>query len=176
MAITITSLTVLGTACPWKFGAAADNPGSHNALVPYNSSYHDSSAAGGGTGSANSAYRYGQSHAGDTGPTTLAVVPNQFINLQYVSGTVATQGASAGNSTPYGSLTTTLTPAPGSETDSGGYTMPTNDISGFKQFNGNGTVNTSTTTVTYVSGTAFNTAMIGGIIWIANVAYAITAM
>jgi len=178
MAITVTSKTVNGTDCPWKFGGSASS-GAANALVAYNQGYNDGSNAGGGSGSLNSAYRYGQQHvspSGETGPATVNVTAGQRIILIYNSGTVATQGSGAGNSTPAGSVTTTLTPQPGGETDSGGYTLPTNVIVGFKGYNGNGTVNTAGTAVTKTAGTAFDPSMAGGTIWINNAAFTVASV
>ena len=102
MSITVTNLTVQGTACPWPFVGSA-SVGTASVLVPYGQGFNDGSNADGGIAT-NAAYRYGQqhTHAGETGPTTLAVTAGQIIFLEYISGTVATQGAGAGNSPPTG--------------------------------------------------------------------------
>lgn len=176
MSIVVTNLTVLGTAAPWKFGGSASS-GPASSLVAYGNGFNDGSNAAGGTAGQNSAYRYGQQHVspgGETGPTTLAVTPLHTLFLQYLSGTVATQGGGAGNSPPTGSPTTTLTPTGVGETDSSGYTMPTNVITGFRGININGTVNTSGTAVTWVSGNKFDTGMAGLPIWINNTQFTVS--
>lgn len=177
MAITVTSLTVLGTACPWKFGGSV-NTGPTSTLATYNSGYNDGSNADGGTGSQNSAYRYGQQHvspAGETAPTTMAVTPGQIILLEYLSGTVATQGGGAGNSPPTGSATTSLTPLPGGATDSSGYAMPTNVIRGKNATNVNGTCNTAGTAVTLTAGTV-SPILNGKTVWINNAAFTVSVV
>src|SRR6266566_1368572 len=177
MGITITSLTVQGTACPWGFvGSAAS--GTIDALTVYGQGYNDGTNANGG-GASNSAYRYGQqhTHAGETGPTTLSVSPWQRIIIKYESGTVATQGGGAGNSPAAGSATTTLTPSPGGESDHQGYTLPTNVIAGRTGFNSSGTLDTVGTAVTWASGSKFFGNMLDRkTIWINNAAFTIASI
>lgn len=174
MAITVSSIAVAGTACPWKLGSGASNiNGSSGILVPYNTANWDGSAAGGGSAGQNAAYPYGKTHthAGETSPTTLSVTPGQLIFLEYVGGTVNT---GAGTGGPAGAATTGITPYPAGGCDN--ETFPTNVIKGYNGFNGSGVVNTSGTTVTWVSGTKFTNGMIGGTIWINSVAYVISAI
>lgn len=179
MAITVTSLTVLGTAVPWKFGGTTVNAGTANTLASFNSKYCDGSAAQlAPTSTVNLNFVFGQQHvtpSGETGPTLLSVTPGQFVILQYNSGTVQTQSASAGNSPPTGSPTSTLVPLPGGGTDAQGYVMPTNVIKGYRGINVNGTCNTSGTTVTLTAGNTSN-AMIGLPVWINNALFTVASI
>ena len=129
--VTTTGATVLGTARPWVFGGTGvNNAGTPNTVVAFASGFNDGSTAG-GTSLQNASYRYGQQHtspAGETSPTTVAVTPFASIVITYISGTVQTQAGGAGNSTPVGS--TGLPSGGPNETDSSGYSYPTNQISG----------------------------------------------
>lgn len=180
MAISQVSLTVLGTAAPWKLGSGSSSHGSANVLEPYNTGYWDGSAAAGGGAGQNASYPYGQKHgnAGETSPTLLTgLTAGQRIVLKYNSGTVATQASGAGNSPPSGSPTTSLSPWSAGETDGNGFNMPTNVVPGFLSGqSGNGSVNTSSTTVTWASGTKFSGALNGAPIWINNVLYTVSVV
>ena len=168
------SLSIAGTACPWKLGSGSANiNGSSGILVPYNTANWDGAAAAGGSAGQNAAYVYGKlhTHAGETSPTTLSVTPGQIIFLEYVSGTVNTGAGSAG---PAGAATTGVSPYPAGGDDN--ETLPTNVIKGYTGINATGTVNTSGTAVTWASGTKFTGAMISNPIWINNVAYTISTI
>ena len=174
MALATYSLNVAGTARPWAIGTSAANNGPSATLEPYNTHFCD----GSGTGSAaqNAAYLYGKNHGSgsETAPTTLSVTPGQVIFLKYISGTINTQGSGATSCGPAGVATTGLTPLPVGESDND--TMPTNVIPGSSGVNGNGTVNTSGTAVTWVSGTKFIGAMQGFPLWINNVQFTISTV
>lgn len=178
MGIIETSYSVLCTDCPWKLGSSSNVAGTASVLTPYNTGNTDGSAAGGGSAGQNSAYKYGQqhTHAGETTPTPISVVAGQVVLLKYVSGTVWTNSAGAGNVGPAGQTGTPF-PTLGSGADDGnGYNMPSDVIPGFKGFNGNGTVNTSGTAVTWVSGTLFDQRMVGGKIWIGTSSFTVSAV
>lgn len=168
MGITITSYSVLSTDCPWKLGSSAGSAGTPSVLSPFNTGNTDGSAAGGGSAGQNSAYKYGQqhTHVGETTPTPITVVAGQVVILKYISGTVWTNGAGAGNVGPAGQTSTPFPTLAAGGLDGNGYNLPSDVIPGKVGFNGNGTVNTSGTAVTWVSGTLFDPKMIGGRIWI----------
>jgi hypothetical protein len=176
MGVVTTQVTVRGTDYPWEIGASTPNTDG-TALVAYNTHFCDGSATLLATAGQNAAYLYGQlhQHAGETSPTKVAVSPGDKILIQYYSTFVQSQGTSAGDSGPSGSPVTSGTaplPAGGCVTSC----MPSNVIAGVNGYTGTGTVNTSGTTVTFVSGTAFNpNAMLGHYIWINSVKYSITA-
>jgi hypothetical protein len=179
MAITATSVSLDGRSRPWLLGSSTPNNGSAGTLDPYNAAHCDGSAAG-GSAAQNASYLYGKSHAsaGEQNPSTLTVAAGNIVFLQYVSGTVATQGSGAGNSTPAGSPSTGLTPLPAGGDDNDN--MATNVVKGLRAANHTGTVNTSGTTVTWVSGDKFSNDMLGtpispGVIWINNVAFTISS-
>jgi hypothetical protein len=177
MAITVSSIAVAGTACPWKVGTLSSNiNGSSGILEPYNTPFYDGSQTGGGAAGQNAAYPYGKAHthAGETSPTTLAVTPGQIIILEFVSGTINTQGSGATSCGPAGVATTGITPYPAGGCDN--ETFPTNVIRGYNGINKSGTVNTSGTAVTWASGDKFVSGMVGGVLWINSVAYVISAV
>ncbi len=133
MASSQTSVTVLGTACPWIFGGTGvDNPGAVNTVVPFASGFNDgSSTPGSPSALQNASYRYGSHHsspAGETAPPTVAVTPGSQVVIQYASGTVNTNQSGATLCFPAGAAGH---PASGAnETDSNGYNFPGNQILG----------------------------------------------
>jgi hypothetical protein len=179
MAISSTNLTILGTAAPWKLGSGASNPGPLNVLEPYNTGFWDGTAAASGGVGQNSAYPYGKQHttAGETAPTVLSgLTAGQIVLLQYTAGTVQTGGGGgAGNSPPSGSPTTGVLPLPAGGCDT--ENMPSNVVPGYLAAqNGNGTINTVGTAVTWVSGTKFTGALNGAPIWINSVLFFVSAV
>ena len=177
MAITETALTVLGTATPWVFASGSSNPGPLNTYVPFGSGYNDGSASAGGVVS-NSSFKFGHNHthAGETGPTQLAVLAGQMVSLLYVSGTVATQGGGAGNSGPAGTPVVNGASTPLAPGESDTYSLPTNVIPGASGINASCVVNTVTTAVTYVSGDLFDKKWTGSKLWIGNTGYVIASV
>jgi hypothetical protein len=177
MAIITSSLSVDGRSAPWKVGTLSANiSGSTGVLEPYNTPFYDGSQTAGGAAGQNSAFPYGKSHgdAGEQLPITLAVTPGQIVILQYTGGTVNTQGSGATSCGPAGAATTGVTPYPAGGCDN--ETFPTNVIPGYTGINKTGTVNTSGTAVTWASGDKFVSGMVGGVLWINNVAFVISAV
>lgn len=184
MSITVTSVTVDGRAYPWGFQGAT-SAGPTSAYVAYGHGYNDGSS----TTShpvANASYRYGRQHAnaGETGPATVTVTPYQYVVILYSSGTVSTNTTGGVSCTPAGATGTTLSPMPVDGTDAAGYTLPTNvvnpipasGITGCNSFNpSGGTCSTVSTIATRITGSAFDSKMQGGTLWLYNVTAATAA-
>jgi hypothetical protein len=98
-----TTQTVNGVMRPWNFAAIPANTGAPGTHVGYNVNFTDGSAAGGSPGQ-NTSYAYGafHTHAGETGPLTVAVTPGAEVTLVYTSGTVVSGSTAFG---PHGDNT-----------------------------------------------------------------------
>ncbi len=124
MASSKTILTVLPTARPWNFAAIGAVAGAHSSHVGYNVNYTDGSNAG-GTGSENQAFAYGQQHASDTAPHTVAVNPFSVCLIQYTGGS-ARWFASGTLYGPSGDTSGSAVVSPSVDyTDANGYVQPT---------------------------------------------------
>lgn len=127
-----TSVTLLGTATPWRFsGSGVNNPGTPNTVVAFASGFNDGTDENSNHGGQNTSFRFGRLHtSGDTAPQTISCSPNVVAILQWNSGTIATQASGAGNNGPSGSFTATESSLGPNETDGSGYNFPSNYISG----------------------------------------------